>query len=304
MKNAKVLDCLHGLQGLVSCFKTIEGFMAKDKKPKKGIFAKIENRDDALKTVKDTSIVSLVVAGIQVAIVVFLDPSFPNPAPFYAIFGLILMIWKSRTAAVLLLWFSLVLWFSLLAVSGTIMRLGVMLERGANIILVLIVLWAAVRAVEATFKLHGKFAVDKKRGTTKKRLIVFVCVICLVAGFFYINIIQQRQQVIKNKMTEVTYAMADVASAVTAYNQEENTWPYCDNIVAIRTSLGVSISSNRINSITVTSPTSEEVIITATIKGIDSRVDGKNLTLTRKRSERDILWVWGGTVPSTFVPKK
>ena len=61
--------------------------MAKDKKPKKGMFAKIEDRDDALKTIKDTSIVSLVVAGIQVAIVVFLDQSFVNPAPFYAIFG-------------------------------------------------------------------------------------------------------------------------------------------------------------------------------------------------------------------------
>ena len=176
MKNAKVLDCLHGLQGLVSCFKTIEGFMAKDKKPKKGIFAKIENRDDALKTIKYTSIVSLVVAGIQVAIVVFLDPSFPNHASFYAIFALILMKWKSRTAAVLLLW------ISGLAVSVTIMRLGVMLERGANIILALIVLWAAVRAVEATFKLHGKFAVDKKRDISKIGVIVLVCVICLFTG--------------------------------------------------------------------------------------------------------------------------
>jgi hypothetical protein len=297
MKNAKVLDCLHGLHGLVSCFKTIEGFMAKDKKPKKGMFAKIENRDDALKTVKDTSIVSLVVAGIQVAIVVFLDPSFVNPAPFYAIFGLILMIWKSRTAAVLLLW------FSGLGVSVAIMRLGVMLERGANIILALIVLWAAVRAVEATFKLHGKFAVDKKRGTTKKRLIIFVCVICLVAGFFCINIIQHRRQVIKDKMTEVLNSMSCVASAVAAYNQDLNSWPHCDGVIAIRTSLGLTIPTKRISSITVTSPRAEEVIITATIKGIDSRVDGKNLTLTGKPSERGILWMWDGTVPSTYVPR-
>jgi len=42
--------------------------MANDKKPKKGMFAKIENRDDALKTIKDMSIASLVVAGIQGAI--------------------------------------------------------------------------------------------------------------------------------------------------------------------------------------------------------------------------------------------
>jgi hypothetical protein len=105
-------------------------------------------------------------------------------------------------------------------------------------------------------------------------------------------------------MTDVTNSMSHVAIGVEVYNQEENTWPYCDNIVAIRTSLGVSISSDKINSITVTSPTAEEVIITATIRGIDSRVDGKNLTLTGKPSGREILWTWGGTVPSTFVPKK
>ena len=137
-----------------------------------------------------------------------------------------------------------------------------------------------------------------------KRLIVLVCVICLVIGWFYYLIIQQEQWKIKSKMTEVTNSMSNVASAVGVYHQDENTWPYCDNIVAIRTSLGVSISADRISSMTVTSPRAEEVIITATIKGIDSRVDGKNVILTGKPSERGILWVWGGTVPSTFVPKK
>ena len=301
MKNAKGLDCLHGLQGLVSCFKTIEGFMAKDKKPKKGIFAKIENRDDALKTIKDTSIVSLVVAGIQVAIVVFLDPSFPNHAPFYAIFGLILMKWKSRTAAVLLLW------ISGLGVSVTIMRLGVMLERGANIILPLIVLWTAVHAVEATLKLHGTFAVDKKRNISKIGLIVLVCVICLCTGSVFYLIPLHETQHTKAKMIEVVNPMSNVASAVEAYNQEENTWPYCDNSVAIQTSLGVTFpkeSTYKISSISVTSLRAEEVIITATIKGIHPRVDGKNLRLTGKPLERGILWVWGGTVSSTYVPKK
>jgi hypothetical protein len=68
--------------------------------------------------------------------------------------------------------------------------------------------------------------------------------------------------------------------------------------------LGLTIPTNKISSITVTSPRAEEVIITATIKGIDSRVDGKNLTLTGKPSKREILWTWDGTVPPTFVPKK
>jgi hypothetical protein len=108
-------------------------------------------------------------------------------------------------------------------------------------------------------------------------------------------------------MTEVTYSMSNVASAVTAYNQDLNSWPHCDGVLTIQTSLGYTLSKqtiDRISSMTVTSPRAEEVIITATIKGIDSRVDGKNLTLTGKRSERSILWRWDGTVPATYVPKK
>ena len=127
--------------------------MANDEKPMKGMFAKIENRDDALKTIKDTSIASLVVAGIQGAIGVFLAPGVLLDAALYAILGLILMKWKARTAAVLLLLLS-----GLAALVTVMNKLGVMSGGGTNIILALMVLWAAVRAVEATFKLHGKFA--------------------------------------------------------------------------------------------------------------------------------------------------
>ena len=144
----------------------------------------------------------------------------------------------------------------------------------------------------------------KKRGMTRNGLIVLVCVIfCLVIGWFYCLIIQQERQRIKAKMTEVANSMSNVACAVAAYNQELNSWPHCDGVIAIQTSLGVIIPTKRISSITVTSPRAEEIIITATIKGIDSRVDGKNLTLTGKPSERNILWMWGGTVPSTYVMK-
>jgi len=146
----------------------------------------------------------------------------------------------------------------------------------------------------------------KMRGTTKKRLIVFVCVICLVIGIGYYNIIQQERWNIKSKMFSVTHPMSYVATAVAAYHQDENTWPHCDGVIAIQTSLGVTFpkeSTDKISSISVTSPRAEEVIIAATIKGIDSRVDGKNLTLTGKPSERGILWMWDGTVPSTYVPR-
>jgi hypothetical protein len=136
--------------------------------------------------------------------------------------------------------------------------------------------------------------------TTKIRLIVLVCVILFIP---YLMIICVKTRDIKAKMTDVTYSMSQVASAVEAYNQDLNSWPHYDGVIAIRTSLGLVIPTNKISSMTVTSPTAEEVIITATIKGIDSRVDGKNLTLAGKLSERGIVWVWGGTVPSSYVPR-
>jgi hypothetical protein len=141
----------------------------------------------------------------------------------------------------------------------------------------------------------------RKRAT--KRLIILGCVICLLIGLGLLAIISVKLKDIKAQMSDVTWSMSCVASAVTAYNQDLNSWPHCDGVIAIRTSLGLTIPTKRISSITVTSPRAEEVIITATIKGIDSRVDGKNLTLTGKPSERDILWVWGGTVPSPYVLK-
>lgn len=136
---------------------------------------------------------------------------------------------------------------------------------------------------------------------TKMRLIVSVFLILFIPC---LPIICVKTRDIKAQMTEVTNAMSQVASAVAAHKQESNSWPLCDGVIAIRTNLGLNIPTKRISSMTVTSPRADEVIITATIKGIDSRVDGKNLTLTGKRTESDILWVWGGTVPFPLCPKK
>jgi hypothetical protein len=148
--------------------------------------------------------------------------------------------------------------------------------------------------------------VNKKRGMTKIGLIVLVCVICLVMGWFYYLITLQERHDIKSKMTWVTNSMSHVASALAAYNRDLNPWPHCDGIIAIQSSLGLILpkeTTDRISSITVTSPRAEKVIITATINGVDPKVDGKTLTLTGKQSERGILWVWGGTVPSPYLPK-
>jgi hypothetical protein len=113
-------------------------------------------------------------------------------------------------------------------------------------------------------------------------------------------------QTIKVKMTELATAMSNVASAVAAYHEDLNSWPLFDHAdaIAIQTSLGVPIPKNIISSITITSPTDDQVTITATITGIDSAVDDKALILRGRLTKQGILWYWDGTVPSIYIPNR
>ena len=127
--------------------------MAEQKK--KGWFSKIESRADALKVVKDTSTGFFVVAALQAALSFLVGFSVLFDAVVYVVGGFFLRRFNSRIAAVVLL--VLALFGAGVTVAN---KLGENLGGGNNIFLALIVLWAAVRAVEATFKLHGKYSAE------------------------------------------------------------------------------------------------------------------------------------------------
>jgi len=76
-------------------------------------------------------------------------------AASYLIGGFLLRRFHSRAAAVVILVLAA---FSLYVTVAN--RLGENLGGGSNIFLSLIVLWAAIRAVEATFKLRSRFALE------------------------------------------------------------------------------------------------------------------------------------------------
>jgi hypothetical protein len=122
-------------------------------KKKNSLFAKIENRSEAVKVIKDTSIAFMVLGVIQGAIGYFLFPELLYDAALYIVLGLILLVVKSRIAAVLLLILS-----GISVVTTVTNLLGITASGGGNIIVALIIFGAAVKAVEATFKLHGRFA--------------------------------------------------------------------------------------------------------------------------------------------------
>lgn len=129
--------------------------MSEVKEKKKGWFAKIESRDDALKVVKDTSMGFFFVAALQAALSFLVGFSILFDAVIYAVGGFFLRRYNSRAAAVVLL---------ILAVVGAGVtfanKAGANLGGGNNIFLAFIVLWAAIRAVEATFKLRGRFSAE------------------------------------------------------------------------------------------------------------------------------------------------
>jgi uncharacterized membrane protein len=116
------------------------------------LFAKIENAQDATKTIRDAAIGFFCVAALQAVLGLFMAPALIVDAVVLAVLAGVLLKWHSRVAAVLLLVVS-----AGEAVVTLLNRVGAMSQGGKNVFLSVIMLIAAVRAVEATVKLHGKF---------------------------------------------------------------------------------------------------------------------------------------------------
>jgi hypothetical protein len=129
--------------------------------PRSKWFKPIHTREEALKTIKDSSSAFFFVAALQGAIGMWLATQYPDlgfdvgetviEVTIYTAFATWLRWGRSRTAAVILLLMATV------ALGTTVGAQLKIIPGGKNIWLALIVLWAAVKAVEATFKLRGRF---------------------------------------------------------------------------------------------------------------------------------------------------
>lgn len=113
-------------------------------------FRDLAGREDALEMVRESATVLLLVGLVQIALSWAAGVGTAIDAVVYMPLALLLYRFHSRLAAALLLL------FSLCAVGVTITAFVMGIEAGSDLVLIAVLLWASVRAVEATGKLRAE----------------------------------------------------------------------------------------------------------------------------------------------------
>ena len=123
---------------------------------RRGIFALIRSREDALNVVTDASIVFLLVAAILAVLYVMEGERTLLDVGLFGILGVLLWRFKSATAAITLL---------LVSVMRLFVTLAQILDTGEInwifVVITAVAIFTSIRAAEATLKLIGRFSEER-----------------------------------------------------------------------------------------------------------------------------------------------
>ena len=125
---------------------------------RRGIFASIRSREDALHVVTDTSIVFLLAAAILAGLFLIEGERTLIDVGFFGVLGVLLWRFKSPAAAIALL---------LVSVMRLFVTMAKILDTGdidwIFVVITAIVIFSSIRAAEATLKLIGRFAKEAEK---------------------------------------------------------------------------------------------------------------------------------------------
>ena len=152
----------------------------------------------------------------------------------------------------------------------------------------------------------------RKRGQKGFTLIELLIVIAIIGILAAIAIPMYQTQTLKARLTEVTNAMSNVASAMVAFRNENGYYPACGTVALVGSSLGVNVAAGATARLAGATGlvTDAQGVITATIQNVGSPVNNTTLTLTPSTLGLGggIEWSWGGTLLAVnggqYMPKK